>query len=182
MQPFDIFITTIPDTPSASRRERESMAVKQLLTQALGEDTELRHDEYGAPFLPIHPELHISISHSTERCVLVTSAMPIGVDIEAPRPQLMRIAHKYLTPNEKSIYEQLRTNTSAEECLDFLLKLWTAKEATFKAASIHDLVVSEIGVAPDLSTAIARNHRFSLIFPSLSTNETIAIATPLMLR
>lgn len=155
------------------------MAVKQLLKQALGPETKLCHDEHGAPVLPEHPGIYISISHSTNICCIVTSDHPIGIDIEAPRQQLLRIAHKFLTANERETYEKLTaTNTPADEILNFLVKLWTAKEATFKAASIPDLVVSEIDVSPDFSSSETRGIKFTITYSVLPCDETIAIAIP----
>ncbi|MCM1140100.1 MAG: 4'-phosphopantetheinyl transferase superfamily protein [Duncaniella sp.] len=178
MQKFNLYTFDIPSTPALPRRERERLAVKQLLTQALGQEARLNHDAHGSPFLPDYPEFHISISHSTNHCILVTSDLRIGTDIESRRPQLMRIAHKFLTPNEKSIYEALQAKSPGEGTLDFLLKLWTAKEATFKAAAIPDLVVSEIDIDRNCTTATARGHKFSLFYPTTPFDETIAVAIP----
>ena len=43
-----------------------------------------------------------------------------------------------------------------------LLKMWTAKEAVFKCASVSDLVISEIEVSATMDYASARGIRYAV--------------------
>ena len=77
----------------------------------------------------------ITISHTwtADHGVLAAVAVhtgPVGIDIEAFRPQLMQVAPRVFTPSELHAVE--RRNTVAERdairCL-----IWAAKEAAWKA-------------------------------------------------
>lgn len=77
----------------------------------------------GKPYL-LGSTAHISLSHTEH---LIAAALdlhaPIGIDLETPRPQLLRIAHKFLSPEELS---------AAGADQNLLCKYWTAKEAIYK--------------------------------------------------
>ena len=170
-----LYLCPVPDT-AGSRRDCEKAAVESLIAQALGEGMELTHSPEGAPSVSGHPELRISISHSASHCLLAVGNSPhinIGVDIESPRPQLLRVAQRFLTPAEED---------SANLCCDepsrlgILLKYWTAKEAAYKAALTPGLALQEIHIAPDFTSAQARGSKFSLFWHSLPACETIALA------
>ncbi len=123
-----------------------------------------------------HPDLRISISHSTNHCLLAVGNSPhinIGVDIESPRPQLLRVAQRFLTPAEED-----SANLCCDETLKLglLLKYWTAKEAVYKAALTPGLALKEIHITPDFTSAQARGSKFSLFWHSLPAGETIALA------
>lgn len=72
----------------------------------------------------------LSISHSQNALAVAVSLAPVGVDIErvyAPRAEEM--AHRFLTERELALFE----NTPKEQKEEVWIKLWTAKEAAFKA-------------------------------------------------
>lgn len=77
----------------------------------------------GKPFL-IGSGAHISLSHSEH---FVAAAIhpyaPLGIDLERPKEQLLRVATKFLSIDEC---------TYAQENLDLLCRFWSAKEAVFK--------------------------------------------------
>lgn len=147
-----LFITEIDRTSPANRHEAEHRAVTLLLDHALPFRAMIEHHADGSPYIAGHPELHISLSHSPSACVMALSEIPVGVDIESPRPQLARVAHKFLTP-EESADLTIGTDTG----LDILLHYWTAKESAFKLFRIPGLTVSEIRISPDLSSASSRD-------------------------
>jgi phosphopantetheinyl transferase len=60
----------------------------------------------------------------------------IGIDVERPRQQLIKVQHKYLNNNEMTILHNI------EE----LLWAWTAKEAVYKAAGIPGLELASIAL------------------------------------
>ena len=77
----------------------------------------------GKPFL-LGSAAHISLSHS-EHLVAVALHFhsPVGIDLEQPRPKLMKIAPKFLDEREAGC---------AGGNLDLLCRYWCAKEAVFK--------------------------------------------------
>ncbi|MDE6859121.1 MAG: 4'-phosphopantetheinyl transferase superfamily protein [Duncaniella sp.] len=172
---YRIYMTSIPadDRP---RRAREEESKLTLLREAFGDTTELSHDRFGAPYLCSHPGTHISLSHSTDTCVLAVSDTPIGVDIENWRPQLSRVAKKFLTPDE---LERLESLAEESHKTSFLLKMWTAKEATFKASQQSDLVLSEISVSADMAQAEANGTIFDITYPLLTPERVISVSVPL---
>lgn len=76
----------------------------------------------GKPYLPEHPQLHFSLSHAGDWAVCAVGDAPLGVDVEQPRCT-MKIAKRFFSPDE----------LPETEDKDFLLRLWTAKEAFVKA-------------------------------------------------
>jgi 4'-phosphopantetheinyl transferase len=76
------------------------------------------------PSLLGQPHLQISLSHHDGLAVCALSFVgAIGVDLERPRPQLQRIQHKFVSPQEQAY---------AAQNLDTLTLCWTAKEALYK--------------------------------------------------
>ncbi len=116
------------DGSRGSRREAEKAATARLVTTLFGPGATVEHSPDGAPRL-ILPDTattapEISISHSLHTVVLAVgrAGRPIGVDIELPRQQLVRVAARFLAPEEIPIH-------GADE--ESLLRAWTAKEAAF---------------------------------------------------
>lgn len=85
----------------------------------------------GKPFIP-HSKIHFSLSHSGHWALLAVASTPLlGVDIEANRRvrDLTGIAERYYHPRE---YTQLQTLPEDLQT-DYFYRLWTLKEAFFKA-------------------------------------------------
>lgn len=117
--PVELLAVALPEAPT--RREAE-LAAERLLLPGL----RVAHTPAGAPVLADDPARHISISHSrTHLAVALSTAGPVGIDIETPRPQLQRVAPRVLSAAELEAY-------GAEP--DGLLRAWTLKEALYKAA------------------------------------------------
>ncbi|MDE6370583.1 MAG: 4'-phosphopantetheinyl transferase superfamily protein [Duncaniella sp.] len=182
-----IYRTEISHAAPSGRRQAELAAELNLLARALGPDAVLAHDPHGAPHVEGRPDLYVSVSHSADACVLAVSDTPVGVDVESPRPQLQRIAHKILTEAELA---------HAPYDITLLLRLWTAKEAVFKCAAIPSLVISEITVSlpsvsaesdvprcvpfsgPTHAAAEARGLNFSIRFFPSGLSSILAVAVP----
>lgn len=148
-----IFAAYLPHLPKTQRTAAERQAIATLIHENISPSAELSHLPSGAPLI-IGSSLHISISHGADTALLaINPCHPIGIDIEAPRPQLLRIAPRFMDPEEYHLYGH---------SLNTALAVWTAKEATFKAAGIPDLTIGEIHV--DLAThrTTARSLSFSL--------------------
>ncbi len=168
-----LFLTDIDTSTGGNRREAERMAIRRLLGEAVISDVVIDHHPDGAPYIAGHPELHISISHSSTTCLLAVSDRPIGVDIESPRPQLARVAHKFLMDEESARLDRVEErHTYIHE----LLRYWTAKEATFKLLRLPDLTVSAILVSPDGMSASCRGQECFISYTTYGT-QLIAIAS-----
>ncbi len=159
----------LSDYPSGSKRESERVAIEALVRHAFGSGALYGHDPDGAPLVAgFHG--FISVSHSDSVALLARRNVgPVGVDIERPRRQLERISRKFMTSGELQRYTPDPST---------LLRLWTAKEAVFKAAAEPTLTVSRIFV--DLEASMVRipsGAMFRICFLSLASN-TVAVAIP----
>lgn len=172
---YRLYMRPISDG-AGSRRDREQAAVSALIAEAFGPDTILGHTPEGAPLIVGQPDTKISISHSGTACILAVSRahhINIGVDIESPRRQLLKVAPRILSTTEKQLAD---ATPDEDSLLQILLKLWTAKEAVYKAALSPGLPLAEIAVAPTFTSATARGTEFSLTFRSLPDGQQIAVA------
>lgn len=138
-------VAPIEQSPAMSRREKEKATVESILSHLITHPYNLTHTPEGAPRL-VYPDgltaPHISVSHSRELAAVALSVnFPIGIDIEQPQQRLSLIAPKFLAPGEQG------------GDIDRLLRLWTAKEAVFKAASLPGLLITRISIDPSSATA-----------------------------
>ncbi len=163
-----IYTSDIQCQSRSDRHSCEREAVNRLVIQAFGTEAELCHNADGKPYINGRPEVHISISHSIDQCLLAVSDTPIGIDSETARTQLGRIANRFLTPNEIA---------RGPHTMSELLKMWTAKEAVFKCASVSDLVISEIEVSATMDYASARGIRYAVRFITDTPERVTALAS-----
>ena len=78
---------TIDLIPETSRRQRETLAVRQLADAMISPDAEIGHTPEGAPVLS--DGRIISISHSIgHAAIALADSGRIGIDVETLRPQL----------------------------------------------------------------------------------------------
>lgn len=132
-----VWLAEIPSGPAdLSLRQRERQAVEGLIREAFGRTLPLGHRADGAPLLPV--DASISISHCAGVAALAVgpAGAHIGIDIETLRPQLQRIAPKFLSADEQRVYGV---------DLEGLVAAWTLTEAAYKAAGVAGLhLVSDI--------------------------------------
>ena len=175
----EILTSTISVTPRSEHRKAEREAVASLVTRYFGTGATLEHTHDGAPYVHCF-DGYISVSHCVDLCVLAVSSEPVGVDIDIPRRQLMRVAPRFLTHREQADIDA-RGEMTDERRIDLLLHYWTAKEAVFKCAAIPDLVISEIEVVLDenfeRARASVRGHRFAVMYSSPSPDHLLALST-----
>ena len=102
-------------------------AAYRLLGELVGGSITVEHDAHGAPFLPSHPGIYISISHcSGAVAVAVSNDVVVGIDIERRRKVSEGLMERVCTPQElESIH------SSADPTMQFL-RFWTCKEAVLK--------------------------------------------------
>ena len=107
----------------------QSLAARKLLCSLLGYDTTVEHNPNGAPFLPDHPNLHISLSHCrTAVAVAVCEERNVGIDIESRRRISPSLMERVCCPEELETVH--RSNDPEME----FLRLWTRKEAVLKCS------------------------------------------------
>lgn len=164
-----IFLQPIVGRPGATRRQSEQEALSAILSAILGPGARITHEESGAPQIasenPADPSPEISISHSTATAAIALAprSTVFGIDIEAPREQLRRVAsrlispHDILPPGDKSA----RPDPSDLD-LFTLLRLWTAKEAVYKALRATALPLEDIVVDLPAMRATALGRSFAL--------------------
>jgi len=130
-----IYTVAVAETQRCGRRKAETAATSRLVAMALGAGARLAHRDDGAPYIDGCTSLHISITHARDIAALAVSCMqPVGIDIEYPRPQLLRVARRFLTPDEYSrIILHPGSHDSLLTALNSLTQAWTLKEARFKA-------------------------------------------------
>lgn len=145
-------------------------AVARLLAEHVGPDARVIHDADGAPSLA-GSTLHLSISHSHHfAAIALDPDERIGIDIEEPRlEQLGRVIGKFLAPAERPQWETQ------------LLRAWTAKEATFKAAGVSGLTLGRILLTEADVAEVPDGRKFLLDFTE-TPDYTLTSSTPLTAR
>ena len=86
--------------------------------------------------IPQLQEGFCSLSHSERYAAAVYAPELVGIDVEAYRPKILRIAKKFTHKNELVFLQDL-------DQIKALTRLWTAKEAIYKALKIAGLSFSE---------------------------------------
>lgn len=126
----------------------------QIFSESDGDYRSIDHLECGAPVLDGIPQ-RISVSHTAH--FLAVASLPktpdmdmeevnprtaMGIDIErAGRAQALRVAEKFLSPEEMSLLPEVKDQEKASrESVDAYVLAWTCKEAMYKAI---------MGIGPD---------------------------------
>lgn len=148
--PVRIYTCPIPPDNALPRTQRERCAVQALVEAALGPGAApISHRPDGSPYLVSHPHLSISVSHSRHTAALATAPATVcmGIDIEQERVQLAATRSRYANAADRPAHstpaDTAHSHTppadgtahSHTSSVNTLLRLWTAKEAAFKAWS-----------------------------------------------
>lgn len=109
-------------------RQLEHWCVDQAF-QAIGQsDLRIAHTADGKPKSLGQPEIHVSIAHhsTSDGCwaAVACNERAIGIDVEAERDQLQRIAPRFLSETEQA---------ALGASLAALAAAWAIKECMFKA-------------------------------------------------
>lgn len=139
-----------------SRHERESEAVDGLIKLLYGPGAVKKNLPSGAPCVYVDggPALPCSISHCASLAIVAKAPFVTGIDIETERQQLGRVAARFVNPGEESLG---------------LLKVWTLKEAVYKAAGKPGLALRDIHLLP--SPCLADGTPFDILFSDYLTAE-----------
>lgn len=100
------------------------------------------YDIYGKPHLP-GSGYHLSVSHSGEfSVVIISEGSKVGVDIEKMRPNIAKLASRFLSAEEIA-------RLAPDQIIPQLHALWCAKESIYKAYGEKGLdFISDIRVDP----------------------------------
>jgi phosphopantetheinyl transferase len=85
------------------------------------------------PYLP-DEKYHFSISHCGDfAAAIVSTEKRVGIDVEIPHEKVLKIAHKFLSNEEKKIFNHEQSIPGIRTALIRNTTLaWSAKEAVFK--------------------------------------------------
>lgn len=122
-------------------RRCEFWALRRALDCLLGYLPEVHYDENGKPYLSEGP--FISFSHTASfAAVAVSERLPIGLDIETYRPNMLRVAPRFLRPSERQAVPE-------DKKLPYYTAYWSAKEALLKISGDRCLdFIRDIRVSP----------------------------------
>jgi len=118
------------DSLSAFKSEERQihwLASRVLIRTLLKTDQfiELEFDQAGKPILINFP-YEVSITHSGSYAgVILSNAYQVGIDIESLKPQLSKIAHKFIPASQLSTID-------INKDLNILALQWSAKESLYK--------------------------------------------------
>ena len=121
----------LKDFSSNTTRQKEWLATRLLLKEALGDDVTSSYTVSGRPFL-IGSTQHISISHTRKYVLLALAQEPFGVDIEVWGSRALRLQQKFLSPDEACLLH-------SKEADEIAVRLWSAKESCYKYLDIPGL-------------------------------------------
>jgi 4'-phosphopantetheinyl transferase len=121
---------------SPSRR-MEWMASRWLLHRLTGATERLvvSKNATSRPFFQKKPDLHCSLSHSHGVVAALTSDVPCGCDLQVVVEKIVRIAPKFMRPDELAWVD------AHPESERLVLKhvFWSAKEALYKTYGLREL-------------------------------------------
>ena len=105
--------------------QRGFLSVRHLLAEVGYTDFDLYYDDKGKPHLL--DGKYISITHSYNFSgIIVSDAIPVGIDIEKQRDKILSIAHKF-TP-----LEEYNTIANHEALIRKITIVWGGKESIYK--------------------------------------------------
>ncbi len=146
--------------------KEQFLAVRKIL-ELENPNFKIRYDKSGKP--SINSNLNISISHSNFMAAVVfSSTSKTGLDIELKDTKIVNIKDKFLNESEK-------LNTEYETNIEYLTKIWTAKESIYKALGIKGISFSDNIIIKKLSNNRGKGYyingkekyKFDLIFFSI---------------
>lgn len=111
------------------KRKKTFIGVRHL-RNTLEINKPIQYKSNGKPFLPDDNKC-ISISHSYDFVAFAVCDFPIGIDMEKADRDATRIINKFVSEDEKNLYQNVQAN--------WPLELWCAKEAAYKLFDIPGL-------------------------------------------
>lgn len=162
-----VAIDSVGVETTLTARQREKKAEMDLLQKLLGKSVHLLHNDAGKPEVEGY---NISISHTLNRnggfvAIILSKSCNVGIDIEYRSERIMKIANRFLRPDEKP------------QTVEDNLACWCAKEAVYKLYSSDDLTYQEMRV-DDCLTKVENLKRNSVVtFNKVITDKYILVWT-----
>lgn len=124
------------------QRKLEWLSVRNLLKCMLGKDSKIVYGPERKPYLH-NNAYNISISHSKDfTAILMSKKRRVGLDLEFMSSKILRIADKFLRPDELEHIEK-------DQELYHLYLHWCAKEALYKICDKVDInFVTNLRIEP----------------------------------
>ena len=111
------------DLIKSSSQRRQFLGVQNLLNLHKIKNDMLSYDDNGKPHLLNNK--FISISHSFDYCGVIVSDVKVGLDIEKLRSKILNISNKFVSSSDRNLIKL--------DSVENITKIWTIKEAVFKA-------------------------------------------------
>ena len=144
-------------------RQAEKDGVQRVLTEMLGYQPLVGHNEAGKPIIEGY---HVSISHTLGYVAVILSCeYEVGIDIEYISDRVSRISSRFLRVDEEF------TNITDK------LIAWCAKETMYKLFSSEHLALKDIKVDPQLRLVTNLNRNVVLEFKCECTSKYILTYT-----
>lgn len=128
----EYYAEKVANLKPGSRRLLEVLAVRRALKELFyGEEQRIVYDAEGRPFLAddkgsTEASPYISVSHTQGYAAVITSAYPVGIDIERLGQRVQKVTSHFLRHEELSLL-------AISSDIDLALHLaWSAKETAFK--------------------------------------------------
>jgi len=122
------------------QQQKGFLATRKLILHAGIDLASLKYNQNGAPFLDSGK--HLSITHSKTQAGIALGDHSLGLDIEEYHHKIQNISPKFLHKDE---YYAIDSPNSIE----MLTRIWTAKEAIYKALNISEISFSkQLMIAP----------------------------------
>jgi 4'-phosphopantetheinyl transferase len=112
-------------------------ALRRILAQQAGEDARALvfiEGDGRRPELRDHRSIHFNLSHSGDFALIAVAAQPLGVDIEAIRPDIgwRELAEANFHPDERALLQAAQDVAAGEA----FFQIWAHKEAFLKATGV----------------------------------------------
>ena len=132
----EYFEAKIRNLKPGSRRLMEILAVRRALKELMqGEEKPIVYDRFGKPSIDEPDAPFISFSHTRDYVAVISSDVPVGIDIERRADRVQRVVKQFLTPDEIAVL-------ALTPDIDLAFHLaWSGKESAFKVLgqSFYDL-------------------------------------------
>jgi phosphopantetheinyl transferase len=151
----DFFKSRLGNIKATSRR-KQSLSIHHLLKSSKI-NQEFFYDYNGKPKLSNNK--FISISHSFDYSGVAISNNKVGVDIEKFTPKILDISKKFISQTEQDLIKELD--------IENLTKVWTIKEAVYKAFGYQGIDFKENILIENI------NNEFNKVQVKINKNEII---------
>jgi 4'-phosphopantetheinyl transferase len=118
-------------------RVLEWLSTRYVLNMILGTNKKnvFLKDQYGKPYV-YNSDTYVSLSHCDKMVAVAISDFPVGIDIENLNDKAFRIKDKFASDSDLLF-------KGGEEDAFYFTKLWTIKEAVYKAYGKKELIFKE---------------------------------------